>query len=80
MSTYKIVTSAFGEPGGPARSHYLVRTSSEGGPFIGRCPMCGTENLPASAAKLPCPNPQGFTLEDVLEAALLGESIVKSLR
>jgi hypothetical protein len=54
--------------------HAIERTSPKGpgSPFIGTCRLCGTPNLPMSAARQECPNQRGLTAdESVVEAIAL---------
>lgn len=44
-------------------THALRRTNLKGVPFIGACIKCGKENLSATAAREPCPNPGGMPEE-----------------
>lgn len=54
-------------------THVLDRTSPMGGPFIGRCTLCGAADLPSSAAFEPCPNPRGVTGAEAILGAIEGE-------
>jgi hypothetical protein len=56
-----------------ATHHYVERTSPKGGPFIGKCRLCGKEGLPASAALDLCENPKGVSTETALIDAITGE-------
>ena len=51
-------------------SHSLERTSPKGGPFIGRCTKCGTEDIPLSRMHEHCVNPANLSNADALELAL----------
>jgi hypothetical protein len=53
-----------------ATTHSLERTAPKGGPFIGRCVLCGQPNLPMSAAQEWCPNPINGTQDDALINAI----------
>lgn len=57
-------------------THLIDRTSpaGPGKPFVGRCRLCGAENLPFEAALQPCPNPKGISQDDALVAAIEGET------
>lgn len=48
--------------------HAIERTSPKGlgSKFIGTCRLCGTPNLPASAALQECPNQRGLTQDEAL--------------
>jgi hypothetical protein len=54
------------------QTHSLERTSPMGGPFVGRCVLCGTEGLPASAALKMCENPELVTEDEALLQAIEG--------
>lgn len=51
-------------------NHALNRTSPKGGPFIGTCFKCGTENLPAEAVAWPCVNPANLTPDEAVVIAI----------
>lgn len=55
--------------------HAIERTSPKGPgqKFIGTCRLCGTPNLPASAAQEGCPNQRGVTSDEALVEAITGE-------
>jgi len=59
-----------------AQFHYVERTSikGEGMPFVGKCILCGKENLPASAALEKCTNPRGLTVDKAMIEILNGET------
>lgn len=54
--------------------HAIERTSPKGPgqKFIGTCRLCGTPNLPASAALEECPNQRGLTQDEALIEAIAG--------
>jgi hypothetical protein len=52
--------------------HALMRTSPKGGPFVGTCMKCGTENIPLSAARQECQNPINLTADETLILAIGG--------
>ena len=52
-----------------AVQHSLVRTSPKGGPFVGKCVLCGEEGLSLSATRW-CPNPQSITEEQAVLTAI----------
>lgn len=54
--------------------HALERTSLKGpgSKFIGTCRLCGTPNLPISAALQECPNQRGLTQDEALIEAITG--------
>jgi hypothetical protein len=52
--------------------HSLERTSPKGGPFIGTCVLCGTKNLPMSAARQECENWRGLSQDDAIIEAIKG--------
>lgn len=54
--------------------HHLVRTSAVGQPFRGRCILCGADDLPATDALEPCPNPHRVSCEDALLDAIFPKS------
>jgi hypothetical protein len=47
-------------------THYVVRTSPKGGPFVGTCTRCGADGLTMKDALKPCPNPAGRTKSESL--------------
>lgn len=53
-----------------ARYHALTRTSPQGQPFIGRCMLCGLENLAPDALRQHCDNPAGTSEDDALIQAV----------
>lgn len=53
--------------------HTLLRTSPKGTPFLGRCPLCGSTDLPPEAARQPCPNPRGVTADEAFMTAIDGD-------
>lgn len=55
--------------------HAIERTSPKGPgqKFIGTCRLCGTPNLPASAALQECPNQRGLTADEALIEAIEGK-------
>jgi hypothetical protein len=55
--------------------HAIERTSPKGpgSKFTGTCRLCGTPNLPASAALEECPNQRGLTQDEALIEAIDGE-------
>lgn len=55
--------------------HIVLRTSPKGpgSPFVGRCALCGEENLSASAALLECLNPNKVTADEAVIRAILGD-------
>ena len=55
-----------------ATTHSLERTSPKGGPFIGRCVLCGETGLSMGAALKPCANPEAVSSGDALIAAIRG--------
>lgn len=55
------------------QTHSLERTSPKGGPFVGRCRLCGQSDLPSKAALWECPNPRGVSSGQVLIDAIEGE-------
>jgi hypothetical protein len=55
-----------------ATTHSLERTSPKGGPFIGRCVLCGKPGLKSSDALKPCPNPRGVTSNESVINAIEG--------
>jgi hypothetical protein len=59
--------------------HAIERTSPKGPgqKFIGRCFLCGKQNLPAEAALEECPNPRKITFSDTLTEAIEGPSLKK---
>ena len=52
--------------------HVLERTNPKGGPFIGVCAVCGTEDLKINQANEPCANPSNMTQEEALVLAVKG--------
>jgi hypothetical protein len=54
------------------QTHSLERTSPKGGPFIGRCVLCGVEWLPSSAALAMCENPGLVNEDEALLRAIEG--------
>lgn len=54
------------------QTHVLERTSPFGGPFVGRCVLCGKSGLPSSAALAMCENPGLVTEDEALIAAIEG--------
>jgi hypothetical protein len=57
-----------------ARHHAIERTSPKGAAFIGTCRLCGTPNLPASAALEECPNLRGLTRDESVIESISGEA------
>lgn len=55
-----------------ATTHSLERTSAMGGPFLGKCVLCGAIGLTAREANLPCPNPGGVSEDQALLNAVSG--------
>lgn len=55
-------------------THSLRRTSPMGGPFVGRCVLCGATGLSMGAALDTCPNPRGVSSDDALIDAIEGEA------
>ena len=60
---------------GEAATHALRRTSptGKGQRFVGTCILCGTPNLPSSAALEPCPNQRGLTSDEALIECIEGD-------
>jgi len=56
----------------PQQTHSLERTSPKGGPFLGRCVLCGAADLPSKAALWACPNPRGASSNRALLDAIEG--------
>lgn len=54
-------------------THALVRTSPKGDPLVGRCVLCGAENLRSSAVEEPCPNPGKKSGGDALVQLINGD-------
>lgn len=52
--------------------HALERTSPKGEPFVGRCVLCGQENLTTANVTEPCPNPEGKTVVEAIIQAIEG--------
>jgi len=46
-------------------THALVRMSPKGEDFIGRCLVCGQTDLPITAVRETCPNPDNLTIAQV---------------
>jgi hypothetical protein len=57
-----------------ATTHAIERTSPKGGPFIGTCYLCGTENLPPEAVFWPCANPVNLSQDEAVIVAITGGS------
>ena len=59
--------------------HAIERTSpkGEGQKFIGTCRLCGTPNLPASAALEDCQNVRELTQDEAVCETILGVPITK---
>jgi hypothetical protein len=55
-------------------THSLIRTSPIGEDFIGRCVLCGQENLHITAVQEICPNPRNISQEQTLLDAILGNN------
>ena len=55
-----------------ATTHSLERTSPKGGPFVGRCVLCGQEGLRSGGALLPCPNTRSVSDAQALIDAING--------
>ena len=55
-----------------ANTHALERTSQKGGPFVGRCILCGKVGLPFEAARERCENPAKLTEEGAIVAIVKG--------
>lgn len=57
------------------RTHVLIRMNPKGPgiDFIGRCALCGEENLPAEATALECGNPGRVPVADAIMIAVEGE-------
>jgi hypothetical protein len=68
------MTTAAGNsmPNEPQDCHVVVRTSPKGGPFIGKCALCGAEGLKAEAALEPCENPKRVSKDQSVIDAILG--------
>jgi hypothetical protein len=60
--------------------HMIERTSPKGPgeKFVGTCRLCGTPNLPASAALQECPNQRDLTQDEALIEAITGEPEARS--
>lgn len=58
--------------------HAIERTSPKGvgSPFVGRCMLCGTPDLPAKAALEICANPLGLTQDEVMIKAISGNNVI----
>lgn len=54
------------------QTHSLERTSPMGGPFVGRCVLCGIDGLSSGAALQMCENPSLVTEDEALLAAIEG--------
>lgn len=54
--------------------HAIERTSPKGpgSKFVGTCRLCGTPNLPSSAASQECQNQRGLTPDEALVEAIRG--------
>lgn len=55
-----------------ATQHSLERTSLKGGPFIGRCVLCGATDLTMASMNDWCPNTVGKTQDQALIDAIEG--------
>lgn len=55
-------------------THVLERTSPKGEAFIGRCRLCGKENLSMKDALADCPNPKRISSAEALTMAIEGET------
>jgi hypothetical protein len=55
------------------QTHSLERTSPKGGPFIGRCRLCGKQGLTFADMGEPCQNPRGLTADEALIDAVKGD-------
>ena len=53
-------------------THSLSRTSPKGTNFIGRCVLCGKDNLTFNDARELCPNPERKQEHDVIIDAITG--------
>ena len=65
----------FTQPRTGVATHALRRTgpTGKGSRFIGTCILCGTPNLPSSAALEPCPNQRGLTGDEALVEIIEGD-------
>ena len=54
--------------------HCVERTSPKGGPFVGRCSLCGQEGLTMADMNNWCPNTANKSQEDALMDAIDGGS------
>jgi hypothetical protein len=53
-------------------THSLERTGAKGGPFIGRCVLCGRRDLVSPFHQPPCINPAGTSQDQALIDAIEG--------
>lgn len=54
--------------------HVLERTSKTGGPFVGRCILCGKSGLSMGQANETCANPRNVSLGSALSMAITGNA------
>ena len=54
--------------------HSVIRTNPRGRPFVGRCSLCGEENLGLAAALVDCPREQELRDQQALFRLLKEEA------